>query len=262
MSDIHPFHLDNFLAFYGRDVRLQKKLYLFQTVMGGGELINRTYTDNVDMLAKLHENKKRFDNLDYNTRTEILHAYNALSLEESNRTFFSRCRDGVELLLFQTSHWFRGWLLLSLITTILLLKKSPGAPYALIILPCIALLWWAEAAQTPHTPSLDEQFYPTEKYLLTRYGIPVSDLSITQQRDILSRAWEKYLAQEWSRNHKVEEGEWQFQLARLRKTIAHQKGSIEGPSGALLCLFFIWNCTYAFVAYRFRVPLIEGVSLG
>lgn len=247
--------------FMGDMLENQKKIYLFQTVMGGGDLIGRTYASQPDVLERIERHKARFLSLPQTERDSIIHAYNANQQAENSITYLEKCKLSIERLLFQTSPWLRAWLLLGLIAAILLLKKSPGAPYALCVLPLIALCWWVEIAQAPKTLSAEEALYPAESYLMTYYSDQPLSARIQEQRMQLTNAWNRYLAAEWSPFEESEDGEWRFQLRRLQLILDNKKDREENPSGLSLCLLLIWSSGFAFVANRYKVSLRATCSV-
>lgn len=246
--------------FMGKMLEHKRETFLFQTVLGGGDLIARTYEDQPGVLQKIERNRKRFLEMPSNEKELILNSYNELISLESQSGFWSKCRDGLQNILIFSSPWLRAWVVFALMAAILLLKKSPGAPMAVWILPVLALMLWFEAAQSPRLISSDEAFFPTENYLISTYGNGALDNSISMQHAQLSLAWERYLASEWSTTGDAEEGDWRFQLTRLKNRLAQKIDRDTPPSGLVLCLFFIWNCGFAWVAYRWKTPLKENFS--
>jgi hypothetical protein len=248
--------------FTGDMLNNQRKNYLFQTVMGGGELIARTYADQPEVLERIERNKGRFLSLAAQEKDSLVQAYNDSQSAKRNITYLEKCKQSLERILFTTSPWLRTWLLLGLIATILLLKKSPGASYALCILPLVALFWWVEVAQIPKTVSAEEALYPSEGYLMTYYSDQPLSTRIQEQKMQLTDAWNRYLAAEWSPIEDSEDGEWHFQLKRLQLILADKKDREESPSGLLLCLLFIWSSGFAFIANRYSIHNVPVTKLG
>lgn len=241
--------------FMGEMLAHKKRIFLFQTVMGSGELISRTYAEQPEILDQLKQNRAHFLALDPEVRTPFIDAYNREQAQESARTFTSKCKDSLVCLFFSSSPWFRAWLLLSVVAALLLLKKSPGAPYAAWILPLIALAWCIESAQHPKPPTHEERLFPTEEYLVSTYGRGTSSQNLFAQQDSLKRAWKEYVVAEWSTNGNFQEGDWRFQLERLRRVLQDPTDS-GAPSPNLLLLFVLWNGAIAWVGYRWRDPAL------
>lgn len=245
--------------FMGEMLEHKRELFLFQTVMGGGDLVLRTYESQPETLDKLKRNHDRFVKMDALERESIVASYNKTLSDESESSFLVKVKGGLENILLQSSPWLRAWILFAVISSILLLKKSPGAPFAIWILPLLACMFWIESHQAPISISPDEALYPTENYLIATYGNGVLSLPIREQHAQLTSAWERYLAIEWSGSNDAEEGEWKFQLARLNAHLSNEKDRESPPSGLILCLFFIWNCCLAGICYRWKTPSAELV---
>lgn len=242
-----------FWPFLGEMLNQKRQLFLFQSVIGEGELVARTYSTQPEVMEKLRNHHVRFESLDTHEKSRLMDAYLQLCSSIEDRKASQQFKEGVEGLLLHSSPWFRAWLLLTLIATLMLLKKSQGAPYAIALLPLIVFIWFIESTQNVGSPNPVEALYPTEHYLMSTYGQDLSAKSILQQKEALEIAWERYLEAEWSSLGDAEDGEWHFQLAKLKTALSSKKDR-ETPSGVLLCLFFIWNASYAFVAYRWRTP--------
>lgn len=245
--------------FLGEMLEYKRQMFHFQTVLGGGELIERTYATQQEVLAKIDRYKVKFNSLPQEKKSYLLNAYNDAQELQRERGFMTQLNDSVEFVFVKSSPWLRAWLLFSVIAAILLLKKSLGAPYAICILPLIIAFWWMQLGPNISL-SKSDALYPTEKYLLTHYSANPFSSSISQQQKQLTQAWEGYLSSEWSIDGDVEDGEWRFQLARLELALEERKDREASTSGFLLCLLLIWNICFAFVAYYWRVSARAEVS--
>lgn len=239
--------------FTGKMLEDKKKIYIFQSIIGSGELINRTYED-AESQAKLSRNHVRFAGLPSETKYTLLNAYEKLIESKNTETFLEKCCSSLEHLLLKSSPWVRAWLLLGLIAAIALLKKSPGASYALCLLPFITACWIYEASLTPKHASRDALLFPSESYLIERYLDEPFSSKILEQQKQLQSAWDRYLASEWSPSGDTEEGEWRFQLARLEITLNEKEGTDAATSVLPLYLLCGWSCLFAFIAIKLSKP--------
>jgi hypothetical protein len=80
----------------------KQKLFLFQTTMGEGELITRTFSTNIAMLSKLERTQRRFNTLAEAEKDQILGAYDAQFSSYDSRSFLDRLHTSISLLLFKT----------------------------------------------------------------------------------------------------------------------------------------------------------------
>jgi hypothetical protein len=160
------------------------------------------------------------------------------------------------------------WMALGVIVPILLLKKVEGAVQAAWLLPLVVALYaidtkvWGPENKGP----ADAALFPTEAELLVQEGGAGVDLDPFEQRELLLRGWQKYLAEKWAGGvltgsaeqlvRLAEEGEFHFNVARLG--LLAEKGDLSrvlSPRGAspglpVLVLYFFWNVYFAYTVTR------------
>jgi hypothetical protein len=243
----------------------KKQAFLFQTVMGNGELVTRTYKEDPDALQRLERNRQLFASLPQKQQDRLLSAYQQ-TLETKNDTpFVAKLGDSLSLILFKLPAFDRAWIFFAIIVSIMLLLKAPGAPFAAWILPLIVLAAALDnqGVEADRKQNLEEALFPSEKYLVATYMKSPLDSNIFRQQDQLKEAWQHYLVHEWAKEapsenenlyrEQVQSGEWHFNLARLQRSLQQQPPSpyfVRKEPISIWIFYFIWNVLFAWMASR------------
>lgn len=242
--------------FMGEYFELQSQSLLYKYVIG----IEQGKADS----DKLIRNKERFVNLPTQEKAFIKDQYDRLQ-QIASRPTFQKIKDGIHLLFIDLPPFKLAWILFALIIPILLLKKVEGSTIASWILPLLALGNAFDNQIHGYNPKAeaDAALFPTEQNLVSNYLKENLSPAIWNQQIQLKAAWEDYLIQQWSSNNPhysreklLEEGEFQFTLARLKLRKNSPLLSIpyflmrEKVSPIYLFLYIIWNTFFAWTMNR------------
>lgn len=229
------------------------------SAMGNEELINEFgYLKEKDV-NKLKRNEKRFQRLTENDKQFLFHQLHALEPSSSQKPLQKLQRIFYKLI-YETPPPLQSWLLFSTLTALLVLLRVDGASSASWLLPLLALLFSWSNFYYGHlpSPSPTAPLYPTEEVLLSNYLQEPLSTNISEQQQQLEKAWNLFLVSQWAKQvpsnnpkrlkEQVEEGEYQFQLARLKQLSLEKKQPLTGHgrlSIFFLGLFLFWNLLFA-----------------
>lgn len=248
--------------FMGELFSNKSKKILFHFVMGvpqGGSselLSTEQQPDNAQRFAALPLGDQHFLNEEY-----------AKLQQQSSRSFLDKLGQSFHLLIFDLPLFERAWIALALTISIFLLLRIEGTLYAVWLLPVVTLCyvlnngWFAP----PHELSAEAKLFPSEKEIVKNHLKQPLKRDIEEQRLQLLDGWKQYLVVHWAHqepssdaqtfNKQVSEGEFAFNLARL-KTVLSEKQVTPGTgreSTFLLCLYFFGNLLFAlFVSRKLR----------
>lgn len=241
--------------FTGDYFATRSSLLLFQTATGQG--------NGFLPADKLERHAKRFTELPSNQQRSILAAYARLE-QHAQKSFSSKIAQAFKELLIDLPPFTQAWLLFSIAIAILILRRNENVTSAVWLLPIIALCYSIDNFKygIEARPSVDEALLPTEAHLVSHYlGLPL-DGSLSQQREALTTAWQRYLIKEWAHEkpsadperfkQQVEDGEHALTVARIerRLTVSTESSVAERNPWPLLLLYVLWNCCFAIVVSR------------
>lgn len=198
-------------------------------------------------------------------RFQIEEKYKTIS-EKLKLSFLDKISAMYQILFLKTPPFEQAWLLFSLIIPILLLLRIEGAAQACCLLPILVLAYAIDNQSLKESDSsFDQNFFPSEQYITENYlDKPLSN-SIIEQREELLNGWKRYLIYEWAHEQpekdsdlfqkQARKGEFAFQVAHaLKKPLKLNLSVNKTPSKeplALLAIYFIWNCLFAWIAMRY-----------
>lgn len=195
----------------------------------------------------------RYGDLPLETRSRINKGHEEL-MERGQVTFIEKLMKSFDFRRMNV--YEAGWVLLSIVLPILLLKKVEGATQAVWLLPLITLAYMVNVANyEKDSIGLEARLFPTEQKIRQEYlDEPFSDDMMEQRRQLI-KGWKSYLATEWSREGDAEAGEFAFNVARVEKRIEDRRrsrGKVEVASMLSLVVYLGWNFVFALtVAYTY-----------
>lgn len=249
--------------FAGDLFTVKSKLLLYKNVMGiptpDEPLAN-------DSLAAHH--KEWFNGLEAEQQQAILRQYHKWQSKLSH-SFWEKTVQAFRKLALRVPAFEQAWILFSIILSVMLLKRVPGAREAIWLLPLITVFYALDNrlyGQSMHEVG-DAKFFPSEKILVERY-IPTQSLSsdVFEQKTQLTQAWKLFLIHEWSREvpsqdlnvfeFQAEKGAFAFNAFRLSQSDGSEDHFFYKQSFLTLFIFIFWNIFFAFQALRIT-PLRE-----
>lgn len=196
---------------------------------------------------------------------ELLTEYKILK-SKLRLTSLEKFKSMLSLLCVYTPGLELAWLFFSLILPVMLLMRIEGAAVSCWLLPALTLAYAID--NTMHAPiskgPADQLLFPTEAFIVHHYLDAPLNADIFEQQTELTNGWQRFLVENWGGEEpsaepgafkqQVEKGEFAFTVARLQLRAGIPVLAIEiGPvrqSGSILGLYLMWNCFFAFVAYR------------
>lgn len=257
-----------FQPFMGEYFTIRSRMLLYEYVMGTSDILKKGGQE-----EKLKRLSDRFNELPEAQKIFVLNDYHLLQ-DYAQRPAHQKVMDGVRSFILDIPPFEQAWIFFSITIAILILLKTEGARSAAWLLPLIVLAYALDNQWTGTTASPpDLQLFPTEKKLIQEYiQEPLSQSLFSQQKQ-LQKGWQMYLIDRWSSNQeaneeqKIEEGEYQFTLARLQ-LLHNQPYSQwlntfhEKQSYLLLFLFFTWNTLFAYIVSRpNKVEIIDPTNI-
>lgn len=236
--------------FMGEYFALRSRMLPYEYVMGTSELLKKEGYK--EKLARL---ELRFKELPPLQQTLLRNDYNQLSAY-AKRPVFQKILDGLKTFLVEIPPFEQAWIFFSILISILILLKKEGAPVAAWILPLIVLAYAIDNQMSGKVSSPpDLHLFPTEEKILNQ---PLHG-SLTQQKEQLQQGWDRYLIDHWStiqsdnEREQIEEGEFQFTLARLKLLHGQPRSEWlnvfhEKLNPIWLILFLGWNFCFALLS--------------
>lgn len=245
--------------FMGDIFTVKSKLLLYHDVIGiaPAEQISEAKKE------RLERNAKRFETLSEVDKREILDNFHHTQ-DRLQRSFFNKLFRAFENL-FYLPVFEQAWLVLSLLISILLMKRVQGSQQAVWLLPLLTLCFAIDNRWNgmPATFSEEEKLFPSEKVIVEDYlKQPLSD-NIFDQQEQLKRGWNLYLVKEWTSytpseklnlfHLQAEEGEFFFNLERLKTHVQKKipKSPIQQPYW-LLFLYLFWNLFFTCTIWKHK----------
>lgn len=210
--------------FMGGYFNIQSDLILIESVMGKQDILAKLDPERVEREnGKRERNSRRYSQLPEEERQFVQTLYDA-------RSFVSLSQKWAMLKKFPLLEW--GWIILSILIPILLLRGK-GRQWVWL-LPLVTVGYAVNNQMKGHD-DIESALYPKELEL----GVP------------LEEAWKNYLKVNWSKEGSVEDGEFYFNLARLK----HLTPSLSSPfwekkSVVLLGLYIFWNFYFAILCSK------------
>lgn len=216
--------------FMGGHYTLHSELLLIESVMGTSDTLERIDPAKKALLEpKFHHYGDYFKNLPETTQNEILTLHSikksALNAPFAEKIALFRRIPVLEIL----------WILFSVGIPILLLLRTPYAFASVWLLPLLTLGY-----------AINNQMYGLDPLKVSDKALFPREESLAQA-PTLKEAWENYLTQNWSRDLTLANGEFHFNLERLKRlTPSLSTPFWEKKSPLLLLLFLFWNGYFAF----------------
>lgn len=224
----------------------KSKLVIYQHVIG----------------TKNPQHAARFEQLPKPEQEQILNDYAAL-LNQIDQPYVDKLKKSFAHLFFETPMTEMGWLALSIVIPILLLKRVEGSVQAVWLLPLAMLCLTIDNRWhgTPPPRQADEHVFPSEDYIIQHYLKQPLSRNIIEQHTQLSQGWESYLIHEWAHEEPSQDlevyqqqkvkGDFAFQLARLEfvKPATTQKAGQIKQSYYFLGLGLFWHLSFAMVVW-------------
>lgn len=247
--------------FAGELFSIKSNLVLYHDVMGTPS--NDTSLPE-EKRERLKHNAKYFAELSEKQKGLILLGLQK-NLDALQRTFFDKLKKSFTTLLIEIPPFEQAWVILSVLISIMLLKRIEGARQVIWLLPLLAALYAFDNRWYGQPPSLpaDAQLFPSEQILIENYYKKPLSNNIFEQQAQLQEAWKIYLVKEWTPpahnkelfESQVKRGEFAFNAARL--TLIASKSPLNNSTHQhpqeplpLLALYFFWNIFFACVACR------------
>lgn len=178
--------------------------------------------------------------------------------EKLERPFWEKLKQSGSTLL-QLPLLKLAWLFLSIILSVMLLKKRDGAAQALWLLPFLALAYGIDNRLNTLPPQLtaEERLFPNEKYLIEYYLDKPFSAKLFEQKLQLEQAWNNYLQEEWgSPEYTLEKGLYSFNLARIQTIPLQKKWEPSQEALPLLFLFIFWNLLFVVIANKSKQKIL------
>jgi hypothetical protein len=236
--------------FMGEHFALRSRMLPYEYLMGTSAFIQNP-----------QDKKERFERLPEKEKQGILEDYRVLQ-EYARRPFLQKMERGIRVLVQEIPPFEQAWIFFSILISILILVKREGAKQAAWILPLITLAFIADnlLSGTSPLPSLDQKLIPTEAFIIDNYLLLPEGSQATKED--LEKGWKSYLIKNWSPQSQVEEGEYNFTLARMQslkfQSISDWLPSYHQKMNPLIFLIFVgWNTFFAWKMH----PLKKRVHL-
>lgn len=245
--------------FLGEYFNLKSNILLYEYVLGTSNILK-----SASQKEKLKRNTDRFTSLPEEKKALIQNDYAKL-YTYSTRPLLTKLLDGLKAL-FAVGAFEWGWIIFSILTSVLILLKIEGAEKAAWLLPILVLAGSINNQFTHHvSESSDIDLFPKESVIIQDYVEGQLSPHVNEQRDQLQKGWNRYLAANWSNSNDVEEGEFNFTLARLDKMTFQIPTDWhfffrEKTKEGLMLIYLLWNCAFAWIGGRERREDTDGVQ--
>lgn len=234
--------------FLGDLFRIKSQMLIYQDVMGISLSEERIVEQN-----RLKRNAEKYANLPSVNKELIQKKYKALQ-EKLSLSASEKLENLLHLFIHKTSPFEIAWIILSVLISILILKKNEGAHHASWMLPGLALFFLISYQGDNNSFEKEISPFPSEQEIVEHYLQAPLDKDILKQREQLLEGWHLYLIKEWAREtpsknseifqNQVEKGEFMFNVMWILE---------EKPSHNLLqhislfwiYLYFGWNLFFA-----------------
>jgi hypothetical protein len=246
--------------FIGELFAQKSQTLLYHNVMGNNVLSEKIGNANPKYRELLKMNAIRFEKLPESQKTNIIEQYDALQAK-SEKPFLTKLWHSIKILILDLPAFERAWLVLTVIISIMLLKRVEGSAKAAWLLPIVALLYALNnyAYGEKQLPTADSKLFPSEQIIVQEYLKEPLSQNILEQQPQLLKGWNNYLIKNWAHqipsedldafSKQAEEGEYAFNVARLEaianqprqdRSVFHQRESV-----LLLALYVLWNLYFA-----------------
>lgn len=213
--------------FMGKNYEARDHLFLAKTIRGDKSLLAYVTEDKMDKeRASLERYSKLYEQLT-TAKKEQITQFQEKAEAILKRSYFQQLEEAVQKVA-NLPPLVLGWMVLSFVLGILLLKRVPGAASACWLLPLIALAYLFIGVKNDTKP--EKSLYPSEELLLH-----YNDLATPEK---FQEAFHEYLTDTYG-----EEAEFAFNLARLN--------AIQRESTPPFLLYFAWNLLFAYTINRY-----------
>lgn len=229
--------------FMGEYFSLKSRMLLYEYAMGTSEINSSA-------------NGERFSLLSPAQQQSILTDYKALQ-KQASRPFLTKLTDGFSILLIKVPPFELAWMFFSVVIAILLLLKVEGAQPVTWLIPLIALAFGLDNQFSGTAKSIDPDatLFPSEQTIVEQYLKEPLSSSWSKQQEQLAHGWNQYLIDQWSPEKQLEEGKFNFTLARLQKLNGQQQKEWLFPFNEkrhpfILLSYLLWSVFFAWTMTR------------
>jgi hypothetical protein len=255
--------------FMGEYFTLRSRMLLYEYVMGTSDILK----NRVDQEAKSKRQLQRFKGLPEEEKQLLKGDYQNLQ-EYAKRPALKKIADGIHVLTRDIPPFEQAWIVFSITIAILILLKKDGANLAAWIIPLIVMAYIVDNqlnGKTIESP-LDYSLFPTEQLLLQNYLAEPLAKTTFEQKQQLEEGWQRYLIKNWSSvgknkyNDPVEEGEFNFTLARLKllrtQPLSSWLHSFNEKLGFFSMFFYLlWNGLFGWIIGRPKLEKFAFIKL-
>jgi len=224
--------------FMGELYHFRSRLFLAQTVRGDEALL--AYVPEGEKEAaekKLRQNRAWLQNLP-GYEQDAVHDDIRHYQEKLKTPFSSKVYASFEIVTWRLPLFKRAWMFFALIISLAVLYRFEGAVATVWILPFLSLC-----------------FLLNHHFLEKWQQEPDAFLFPTLENGNFSAAWDHHLSEKWSRSGDRDEGEFYFNLARLKamrnSPSYHSAYQFHGREKlGVLILYFVWNLLFAYTIFK------------
>lgn len=207
------------------------------------------------------DSSERFKVLPEQKQEWLVQHYQSLQ-KQLQRSFWDKLKSVGELFFYRISPFELAWIILSIVISIMLLKRVDGASQAVWLLPILVACYAADTRlyTKEGQNSAEIRLFPSEKEIVENHlQSPLSDDIFEQQKQLIE-GWKRYLIVKWAGqtpsedkevfDKQVEEGKFYFTLARIELRENEESSGTHSQSAIWqLILYFFWNVYFAYTAW-------------
>ena len=224
--------------FMGELYHFRSRLFLAQTVQGDTALLAYVPEhDRGQATEKLKYNASLFSQLPGYQQEAIMDDVRHYQ-GKLNSPFRQKIRSSLDILIWKLPIFKQAWIIFALFISLAILYRIEGAITSIWILPLLSLCYL-----------LSNHFLEIERLP------PDASLFPKIEHHNFQEEWEAYLSHHWSPSGQFHEGEFYFNLARLkalREDETYDSATQfrrREPLGFLI-LYFAWNLFFAYIIYK------------
>ena len=229
--------------FMGMHFKTQSELLLIESTMGIQTTHMRIDKEKAALQTKkMERNALRFKKLSYPEKNSAEKLFSSKK-EALNAPFFSKI-SAIFPLIKEIPMLEISWICLGIALPILLLLRKRRFVLYIWLLPFIAV-GFSYNNQTKGLDPLkhsDLKLFPREDFLFIN-----NERTMTE----IQEAWDNYLINHWAKDEKTaEEGEFYFNLARIKESSPLSAPFWEKKSPLLLLSYIMWNLFFAWKVHQ------------
>lgn len=240
-----------FQPFMGEYFALRSRMLLYEYVMGTSTIFKSE-----------DERERQINRFKLSPERElIIEDYRQLE-NYAKRSPLEKIKQGLQTLIQKVPPFEQAWIFFSIVISILILLRKEGATKVAWLLPLIVLAYALDNQTSGKMEGTqpDHHLFPPENLIVQKYIEEPFSKNPNEQRKQLEKGWNQYLIKNWSSNENLEEGEFNFTVARLKLLHGqpysewlysfHKKLTLTA-----LMAYFIWNFLFAWIIYPYRSSL-------